>query len=200
MEPRVWHRRLRFPTCRRRIVYESLTLPQMSRASRQSGTAAHPAILFHNCRMTYGDLKNAVDTFCHRLGGHSACGPARGSRIHATQHPSGGDRVLRDAYSSAPNAVLTNPLYVPREIEYQWKGLGLSRGRGDGTSSSRRRSRRSAERRPPPPGRALRRRVDPRVSARFRCAGSPRPQTQTREASGHRPRGRAEPGCTFSVS
>jgi len=117
MEPRVWHRSYD-PDVPPSLVYESLTLPQMlERAASRHGDA--PAILFHNCRMTYGELKDAVDRFATALG---SLGVRPGTRV-AIQLPNIPQVVI--AYYATlrlgAHAVLTNPLYVPREIEDQWK-------------------------------------------------------------------------------
>src|SRR5258705_436310 len=117
MEPRVWHRSYD-PGVPPSLEYEPLTLPQMlERAAARYGDA--PAVLFHNCRLTYGELKDAVDRLATAL---AALGVGPGTRvaIHLPNIP----QVVIAYYAAlqlgAP-AVLTNPLYVPREIEYQWK-------------------------------------------------------------------------------
>jgi long-chain acyl-CoA synthetase len=117
MEPRVWHRSYD-PDVPPSLAYEPLTLPQLlERAATQHGDA--PAILFHNCRMTYRDLKDAVDRLANALG---SLGVRPGTRV-AIQLPNIPQVVI--AYYATlqlgAHAVLTNPLYVPREIEYQWK-------------------------------------------------------------------------------
>ena len=117
MEPRVWHRSYD-PGVPPSLEYEALTLPQLlERAAARYG--ASPAILFHNCRLTYGDLKDAVDRLAAAL---SSLGVRPGTRV-AIQLPNIPQVVI--AYYATlrlgAHAVLTNPLYVPREIEYQWK-------------------------------------------------------------------------------
>ena len=117
MEPRVWHRSYDrgVPPS---LAYEPLTLPQfLERAAARHGDA--PALLFHNCRITYRELKDAVDRLANALG---SLGVRPGTRV-AIQLPNIPQTVI--AYYATlqlgAHAVLTNPLYVPREIEYQWK-------------------------------------------------------------------------------
>ena len=117
MEPRVWHSSYD-PNVPPSLVYEPLTLPQMlERAAMRHGDA--PALLFHNCRLTYRDLKDAVDRLATAF---AALGVGPGTRV-AIQLPNIPQVVI--AYYATlqlgAHAVLTNPLYVPREIEYQWK-------------------------------------------------------------------------------
>jgi len=117
MEPRVWHRSYD-PGVPPSLVYEPLTLPQfLEQAAARYGDA--PAILFHNCRLTYRELKDAVDRLATAF---AALGVGPGTRV-AIQLPNIPQVVI--AYYAALQlgapAVLTNPLYVPREIEYQWK-------------------------------------------------------------------------------
>ncbi len=117
MEPRVWHRSYD-PGVPPSLTYEPLTLPQMlERAAARYGDA--PAILFHNCRLTYRELEDAVNRFATALSS-LAVGPS--TRV-AIQLPNIPQTVI--AYYGTlrlgAHAVLTNPLYVPREIEYQWK-------------------------------------------------------------------------------
>ena len=117
MEPRVWHRSYD-PDVPPSLAYEPLTLPQMlERAATRHGGA--PAILFHNCRMTYRELKDTVDRLAAAF---ASLGVGPGTRV-AIQLPNIPQVVI--AYYATlqlgAHAVLTNPLYVPREIEYQWK-------------------------------------------------------------------------------
>jgi len=117
MESRVWHRSYD-PDVPPSLAYEPLTLPQMlERAATRH--ADSPAILFHNCRMSYRELKDAVDRLAAAF---SVLGVKAGTRV-AIQLPNIPQVVI--AYYATlrlgAHAVLTNPLYVPREIEYQWK-------------------------------------------------------------------------------
>ena len=117
MDPRVWHSSYD-PGVPPSLDYEQLTLPQMlERAASRHGDA--PAILFHNCRLTYREMQDQVDRLATAF---AALGVGPGTRV-AIQLPNIPPVVI--AYYATlrlgAHAVLTNPLYVPREIEYQWK-------------------------------------------------------------------------------
>lgn len=117
MEPRVWHRSYD-PGVPPSIAYEPRTLPQyLERAAARHGAA--PALLFLNCRLSYTELKDAVDRLATAL---ASLGVRPETRV-AIQLPNIPQTVI--AYYATlqlgAHAVLTNPLYVPREIEYQWK-------------------------------------------------------------------------------
>jgi len=117
MEPRVWHRSYD-PGVPPSLSYESLTLPQLlGRAAAQYGDA--PAVLFHNCRLTYRELQDAVDRLATALASLGV-GPGTRVAVHLPNIP----QIVIAYYAAlqlgAP-VVLTNPLYVPREIAYQWK-------------------------------------------------------------------------------
>ena len=84
--------------------------------------AAHradaPALFFLNRRMTYGALKDQVDRLATAL---ARLGVVKGTRV-AIQMPNLPQTVI--AYyavlAAGGQVVMTNPLYVAREIEYQW--------------------------------------------------------------------------------
>jgi len=82
------------------------------------------ALIFLNCRMTYRELKADVDRFATAL---AALGVVKGSRV-AIQLPNLPQTVI--AYyatlSLGAQAVMTNPLYVEREIEHQWRDAGCT--------------------------------------------------------------------------
>jgi long-chain acyl-CoA synthetase len=122
MEPRVWHRSYDSgvpPT----LAFESVVLPQMLDRS----AAKHPnstAVIFLNCRLTYAQLKELVDRFATAL---SRLGVGPRTRV-AIQLPNLPQTVI--AYYATlrlgAEAVLTNPIYVPREIEHQWNDAGCT--------------------------------------------------------------------------
>jgi len=116
MEQRVWHAfydegtPATFPFVER-------TLPQaLDRAAANRGDST--ALLFINRRMTYRELKDQVDRLATAL---ARLGVVKGTRV-AIQLPNLPQTVI--AYYAALRAgahvVMTNPLYVGREIEYQW--------------------------------------------------------------------------------
>ncbi|HEY3280382.1 MAG TPA: long-chain fatty acid--CoA ligase [Gemmatimonadales bacterium] len=122
MEPRVWHRSYD-PGVPPAIAYEPLTLPDLlTRAAAQFPGA--PALLFLNCRLTYREFQEQVDRLATAL---AVLGVKPGSRV-AIQLPN--IPQLPIAYYAAlrlgAQPVLTNPLYVPREIEHQWTDAACS--------------------------------------------------------------------------
>ncbi|MHC4379715.1 MAG: long-chain-fatty-acid--CoA ligase [Planctomycetota bacterium] len=81
------------------------------------------AILFLNCRFSYRQLKEEVDRFATALAG---LGAGKGTRI-AVQAPNIPQTAI--AYLAiqrlGAHAVMTNPLYMPREIEHQWNDASV---------------------------------------------------------------------------
>ena len=122
MEPRIWHRSYDggVPPD---IEFEEIPLPGiLERSARAHGDA--PAVIFLNCRLTYRQLKEEVDRFATALAG---LGVARETRV-AIQLPNLPQTVI--AYyatlSLGAQAVMTNPLYVEREITHQWNDAGCA--------------------------------------------------------------------------
>jgi long-chain acyl-CoA synthetase len=116
MDKRIWHAffdegiPVTFPFVER-------TLPEaLNRAAEK-----HPgntAIWFLNKRMTYRELKDQVDRFANAL---ARLGVVKATRV-AIQLPNLPQTVI--AYyavlAAGGQVVMTNPLYVAREIEHQW--------------------------------------------------------------------------------
>ena len=122
MEPRIWHRSYDdgVPPD---IEFEEIPLPGvLERSARAHGDA--PAVIFLNCRLTYRQLKEEVDRFATALAG---LGVARDTKV-AIQLPNLPQTVI--AYyatlSLGAQAVMTNPLYVEREITHQWNDAGCA--------------------------------------------------------------------------
>jgi long-chain acyl-CoA synthetase len=97
------------------------TLPEaLARAATHRGSST--ALWFLNRRMTYVELKDHVDRLATAL---SRLGVTPGTRV-AIQLPNLPQTVI--AYYAAlrlgAHVVMTSPLYVAREIEYQWKDAG----------------------------------------------------------------------------
>jgi long-chain acyl-CoA synthetase len=122
MEPRSWHRSYD-PGVPASIAYEPVTLPQFLERSATRHADA-PALLFLNCRLTYAELQGEVNRLATAL---AALGVHEDSRV-AIQLPNIPQTVI--AYYATlqlgAQAVLTNPLYVAREIEDQWKDAGCT--------------------------------------------------------------------------
>ncbi len=120
MEARVWHQ-FYDSAVPSGLSYASLTLPEMLERS----AAAYPdtvAIEFLGSRLTYRRLKGDVDRLATAL---AALGVTPGTRV-AIHLPNLPQTVI--AYyatlSLGAQVVMTNPLYVEREIEHQWSDAG----------------------------------------------------------------------------
>ena len=122
MEPRIWHRSYDGGVSPD-IEFEEIPLPRvLERSARAHGDA--PAVIFLNCRLTYRQLKEDVDRFATAL---ARLGVTRDTRV-AIQLPNLPQTVI--AYyatlSLGAQAVMTNPLYVEREITHQWNDAGCA--------------------------------------------------------------------------
>ena len=116
MDKRPWHAfydegiPATFPFVERTLV-EALERAAANRADA-------PALYFLNRRMTYRELKDQVDRLATAL---ARLGVVKGTRV-AIQLPNLPQTVI--AYyavlAAGGQVVMTNPLYVAREIEYQW--------------------------------------------------------------------------------
>lgn len=111
------------PGVPRSATFEDLTVPQFL----ERAAADHPdttALVFLNGHLTYRELKDQVDRLATAL---AALGVAQGHRV-AIQLPNLPQTVI--AYYATvrlgAQAVLTNPLYTPRELEHQWKDAGCA--------------------------------------------------------------------------
>ena len=101
--------------------FEDVTVPQfLERAAASYPDAT--AVVFLNGQLSYRQLKDQVDRLATAL---AALGVAKDSRV-AIQLPNLPQTVI--AYYATlrlgAQAVLTNPLYTTREMEYQWKDAG----------------------------------------------------------------------------
>lgn len=117
MESRIWHK-FYDSGVPPDVAFEDVALPQwLERAARHY--PERPALLFGNGRLSYGELKDQVDRLATAL---ARLGVQRETRV-AIQLPNLPQFVI--AYYAVQTlgavAVPTNPIYTPREIEYQWK-------------------------------------------------------------------------------
>jgi long-chain acyl-CoA synthetase len=120
MEPRPWHK-FYDAGVPPDLAFEDVSLPQwLHRAAR--GYPDRPALIFRNRTLTYRELKDHVDRLATAL---ARLGVTPGDPV-AVQFPNLPHFVI--AYYAIQTlgavAVPTNPLYTPREIEYQWNDSG----------------------------------------------------------------------------
>jgi long-chain acyl-CoA synthetase len=116
MDSRVWHQHYDEGVSPD-VLFEDISLPEfLERAASEHGDST--ALIFMNCRMTFRELMEHVDRFATGL---AALGVQKDSRvgIQLTNLP---QTVI--AYyatlSLGAQVVMTNPLYVERELEHQW--------------------------------------------------------------------------------
>lgn len=121
MEERTWHRFYDngVPTA---VDYQDVTLIQNLDRSAEAFPDA-PAVIFMNCRLTYRQLKDQVDRFATAL---FAMGVKKGTSV-AVHLPNLPQTVISffAIQRLGARAVMTNPLYVPREIEHQWNDASV---------------------------------------------------------------------------
>ncbi len=122
VEERVWHQ-FYDEGVPASIDFEDVPLPRfLDRTAAEYGDAT--ALIFLNRRLTYRQLKEEVDRFATAL---AALGVQKDTKV-AIQLPNLPQTVI--AYYAilalGAQAVMTNPLYVEREIEHQWNDAGCS--------------------------------------------------------------------------
>ena len=122
MDKRIWHDAYDegVPA---ELDFEEITLPRMlERAAREY--ADRPSVIFLNCRLTYRQLQDEVDRFATALAG---MGVTKDSKV-AIQLPNLPQTVIAfyGVLRLGAQAVMTNPLYVEREIEHQWQDAECS--------------------------------------------------------------------------
>lgn len=122
MDPRPWHRHYDtgVPPA---LDFDERSLPVL--VDRSASLFPHaPALIFRNRSLTYRDLQQEV-TAC--AGGLAALGVTPGTRV-AIHLPNLPQTVV--AYYAVLSlggvVVMTNPLYVEREIEHQWHDAGCA--------------------------------------------------------------------------
>ena len=103
------------------LEFEDITLPGFLERSASEYPDA-TALIFLNRKMTYRELKADVDRFAAAL---AKLGVGPGTRV-AVQLPNLPQTVIAfyAALSLGATVVMTNPLYVEREIEHQWNDAG----------------------------------------------------------------------------
>lgn len=120
MEARPWHRHYE-PGVPTTIQYEDLTVPDLlERAAREWGD--RPAVTFLNRTLDYRSYLAEVERCAAVLHGLGV-GPGGRVAIHLPNLPQTTIAIFAVMRLGA-QAVMTNPLYTPREIEHQWNDAG----------------------------------------------------------------------------
>ena len=122
MESRVWHAAYEsgVPTD---IAFENATIPEfLNRSVAEFGD--RPAVVFMNRTLSYRQLQEEVDRFATAL---TQLGVTRDTRV-AVQLPNLPQSIiaLYATLKLGAQAVMTNPLYVERELEHQWHDAGCT--------------------------------------------------------------------------
>ena len=104
------------------INFEDIPLPRYLEKAVEDYPESN-ALYFLNCTLTYRQLKEEVDRFATALAGLGVC---KGTRV-AVQAPNIPQTAI--AYLAiqrlGAHAVMTNPLYMPREIVHQWNDAAV---------------------------------------------------------------------------
>ena len=105
----------------RTLTYDPVTIPDFLRTSARR-FPHHEALVFLGKRITYAQLQRAVERMAYAL---HRLGVRKGDRV-AILSPNCPQTVISyyAALSLGAVAVLTNPLYVERELEHQWGEAG----------------------------------------------------------------------------
>jgi long-chain acyl-CoA synthetase len=120
MESRIWHHAYDAGVPAE-IGFAETALPEhLNESAARFGD--RPALRFLNRRMSYRELDAQVDRFAAALAG---LGVAKGDRV-AIQLPNLPQTIISfyGTLRLGAVAVMTNPLYVARELEHQWNDAG----------------------------------------------------------------------------
>lgn len=111
------------PGVPKNLALEDITLPEML-ASAAVRFPNRIAVHFQNRAMTYRELESHVARFAAGL---AALGLQKGDRV-AIHLPNLPQTIIAfyGTLAAGGVAVMTNPLYVAREIEHQWKDAGCT--------------------------------------------------------------------------
>lgn len=120
MNDRVWHRFYDEGVPKELVLEDATVVDFFERSVREFPQA--PAVVFLNARLTYAELDDQVNRFATALAG---LGVKPGSRV-AIQLPNLPQTVISfmAVLRLGAQAVMTNPLYMPPEIEHQWNDAG----------------------------------------------------------------------------
>jgi long-chain acyl-CoA synthetase len=120
MQERVWHRFYDEGIPKELVFEDATTIEFFERSVRDFPDAT--AIVFLNRKISYRELKDHVDRFATAL---SEMGVVPNSKV-AVQLPNLPQTVISflAILQLGAQAVMTNPLYMPPEIEHQWNDAG----------------------------------------------------------------------------
>jgi long-chain acyl-CoA synthetase len=120
MQERVWHRFYDEGIPKELVFEDVTTIEFFERSARDFPDAT--AIVFLNRKISYRELKDHVDRFATAL---AELGVAANSKV-AVQLPNLPQTVISflAILRLGAQAVMTNPLYMPPEIEHQWNDAG----------------------------------------------------------------------------
>lgn len=122
MDSRPWHKSYD-PGVPAEVDVEPIPLPRfLDQAAARWGD--RPAVIFLNCRLTYRQLRDEVDRLATAFAGLGVRKDARVA-IHLPNLPQTVIGVMA-ALRLGAQVVMTNPLYVAREIEHQWNDAGCT--------------------------------------------------------------------------
>lgn len=120
MDAKKWHQAYD-PQVSPELAFKRWTIPDIfERTARNFPN--HDAVIFMNCRLTYSQLKDCVDRLATAL---AKKGVGKDSKV-AIHLPNLPQTVISThaVLKLGAQCVMTNPLYVPREIEHQWNDSG----------------------------------------------------------------------------
>jgi len=120
LQERIWHRSYD-ESVPIELEFKEIVLPEFLNRSAASFPDS-PAVHFMNRTITFGELKDHVDRFATAL---SSLGVEKDSKV-AIHMPNLPQTVIATlaTLSLGAQGVMTNPLYVRREIEHQWNDAG----------------------------------------------------------------------------
>ncbi len=122
MEARAWHRHYDAGVAAA-LAFDARTVPVLVEASTHRFADA-PALIFRNRKLTYRELRQEVAACAAGL---ARLGVTKGTRV-AIQLPNLPQTVIAYCAVLALGGVvvMTNPLYVEREVEHQWQDAGCT--------------------------------------------------------------------------
>ncbi len=120
MDARKWHQAYD-PQVSPELTFKRWTIPDIFERTVRN-FPNNDAVIFMNCRLSYAQLKDCVDRLATAL---AKKGVGKDSKV-AIHLPNLPQTVISThaVLKLGAQCVMTNPLYVPREIEHQWNDSG----------------------------------------------------------------------------